>query len=223
MRRLTTLLLPLLALSLSGCGTGPFANPFIQSIEVTLTPSDLTLKPGATGRVQVSGKLATTGAVVTGLTVRADEIPTGLSVTPSTGSIVVTAQADAQEGTYAVPVSATTTGGRGQAVLAITVSKATSNASYTAGFVPSPITLEQGASTRVALQATRGGQATTDVRVVAVKGDLTSSVTPDGLGLTVAASATQQTGAYVLTVTTTDGSDTQTSTIPVTVTTKGAQ
>ena len=114
MRRLTTLLLPLLALSLSGCGTGPFANPFIQSIEVTLTPSDLTLKPGATGRVQVSGKLATTGAVVTGLTVRADEIPTGLSVTPSTGSIVVTAQADAQEGTYAVPVSATTTGGRGK-------------------------------------------------------------------------------------------------------------
>lgn len=157
MRRgqLTPLLLPGLLL-LAGCGSGPFANPFIQAIEVTLTPSALTLPPGETARVQVSGRVAGGGGAVTGLKVTPEEVPAGLTVTPSTGALTVTAREDAEAGAYRIPLTVTAPGGRGEAVLAVTVPGGAAQADYRLTFTPSPVTLRQGERVRVAVTATRG-------------------------------------------------------------------
>lgn len=216
---MTKLLLPVLALSLTACGSGPFANPFVQPIEITLTPSDLTLRPGSTGRVQVSGKLSTTNEVVTGLNIKAEEVPAGLKVTPSTGSLVVTANPDAMEGTYAIPLTASVSGGRGQAVLAVTVTGSPSTTdTYNVTWNPQEVTLQQGQSTRIALNATRGELPASDVRVASVQSDLSAQVAPDGLGVIVSASADQLPGSYLSRVVTRTTQTAQVNTIPVTVT-----
>lgn len=219
--KLTPLLLPGLLL-LAGCGSGPLANPFLQAIEVTLAPNTLTLPPGETARVQVTGRVAGAGGVVTGLKITPQDVPEDLTVTASTGAVTVTAKDTARGGTYSVPLGVTVPGGRGEAVLAVTVVRPVEKTAYSLTFTPSPVTLAQGERVRVAVNATReDGQPALDVRVTQITGALlTTTDSTDPLGLTVSAGAQQDPGAYVLQITTQDGQGrTQVTPLPVTLTT----
>lgn len=222
--KLTPLLLPGLLL-LSGCGTGPLANPFIQSIEVTLTPSALTVPLGETARVQVTGRVAGEGGAVTGLTITPKEVPAGLSVTPSTGALTVTTAKDAPAGVYSIPLAVTAPGGRGEAVLAVTVPSAAKQAAYALRFAPSPLTLAQGDQVRVSVSAFRGDQHAEDVYVNKVTGALAVTVdSSDLLGFTVQAAADQAPGSYVLQVTTEDAEGrVQVTPLPVSLTAKATK
>ena len=213
MRRLSTVLLPA-ALLLSSCGTGAFSDPFTQTIEVTLNPSAVTLTPGNATRVQVTGKVSGTTDAVTGLNITAREIPAELTVTPSTGALTVTARSGAAAGTYSVPLAITTTGGRGSAVLAVTVTP-TTRTPYTIKAL-SALTMQPGQQRRISVVPDRGGELATDVHITSVTGALTVTRDSDPLGFTISTAATQTPGSYVLQVTTSDG--TQTVNTPLTVT-----
>ncbi|MFN4249499.1 hypothetical protein [Deinococcus sp.] len=212
MRRLSTVLLPA-ALLLSSCGTGALSNPFIQTIEVTLNPSAVTLPPGSSTRVQVTGKVSGTADTVTGLNITPREVPAELTVTPSTGALTVAVQSGAAPGTYSVPLAVTAAGGSGTAVLAVTVTP-TTRTPYTIKPITA-LTLQPGQQRRVSITPDRAGELATDVRITGLTGALGVTQDADPLGFTISAAATQTVGAYVLQITTSDG--TQTVTTPLTV------
>ena len=217
--KIRILLLPLLLLT--ACGSGPFSNPLIQHINVTLSPSDLNLVQGGSARVQVSGTLAGSSTVLTGLTVAPLEVPAGLSVTASSGAVTLSASSSAAPGTYSVPLDVTTFGGRGQGLLAVTVS-APVTPSYQVAFSPVSPTLIQGSSVRVSLVATRAGQPEPGVQVISVTGALSVTSDPaDPLGFTLTAAPTQVPGDYTMQVTTGDGSVTKVTPLIVQVTAAG--
>lgn len=210
------LLLPLLLLT--ACGNGPFANPLIQHIDVTFTPGELSLVQGASARVQVSGKVTGSSNVVTGMTVTAADVPNGITVTTSTGAVLISASSSAEPGTYSLPLNVTTFGGSGQGVLAITIT-APVTPEYQVAFTPASPSLVQGGSVRLSLVATRAGQPDPSVHVTSVNGALQVTTDPtDPIGFTVSAAATQVPGDYTLQVTTNDGSTTKVTPIIVQVT-----
>ncbi|GGR12824.1 hypothetical protein GCM10008957_27210 [Deinococcus ruber] len=203
------------ALALTACGSGPdspFANPFTQSIQVTLNPSSVTLSPGATTQVQVTG--TANGSAVTGLNITAADVPTGLTLTPSTGQITVAASTTLHPGTYAVPLQVTAPGGQGSAQLAITVKAP----DYSVAFSGNPISLAAGSSVRVSLTATQNGANAPLVHVVKVTGALNVTLDQDPVGFTVSVPGNQTLGAYVLQVTTSDGITTRVDPLTVNVT-----
>lgn len=211
------LLLPMFAL-LTACGSGPFGNPFTQHIDVTMTPNSLTLTPGSSARVNVSGTASGTTTPITGLAITAHDVPQGLSVVTGTGSVTVTAASTAEVGSYSIPLDVSTTGGKGSAVLPVTISLPTEQA-YTLSFTPSPVTLEAGKSIRVAGTAVdSAGKIKTDVRIRSISGVLkTSYAVTDSLGFTISSAPSDTPGSYVLLVTTTDGVNTVTTPVSVTL------
>lgn len=220
-RRTLWLLLPLIAsLSLTACGSGAFSNPFIQQINVTLTPSSLELSAGGSGRTTVTGVAAGTTTTLTGLTVTASEVPTGLSVTTGTGGVTVTAAAAAQPGTYAVPLEVTQTGGKGEAVLTVTIKPPVSAAGYAVTFDPTTSSIAAGASLRLAGTAKdTDGNLRTDVHITSITGALKTAFTAsDPLGFTIQTAPSDTPGSYVLLVNTSDGTNTLTTPVTVTVT-----
>lgn len=212
------LVLPAFAL-LTACGSGAFSNPFIQHIDVTLTPNAVTLNPGNTARVNVTGTASGSSTIISGLTVNAHDVPDGFSVVTGTGSATVTASATAAAGTYSVPLDVSATGGKGSAVLTVTVSLPTA-APYTATFTPSPVALEAGKSVRVAGTAQdSAGKMKSDVRILSISGVLPTTFTAaDPLGFTVSSATSDTPGNYVLLVTTTDGTNKAVTAVPVTLT-----
>ena len=210
--------LPAAFLLLTACGSGAFSNPFVQQINVTLSPSALTLAPGANSRVQVTGVAEGTTTQLTGLNIKASDVPADLTVTPSTGAVTVAAASGAKEGTYSIPLDITTTGGKGQAVLAVTVATAAATPA-TVNFSPSEVTLNPGQTLPVAALITRSGATVQGARIVSVTGALGVKLdASDPLGFEVSATGAQTLGSYVLQVTTTDSSNrTQVSNLSVTV------
>lgn len=220
-RRTSWLLLPLIAsLSLTACGSGAFSNPFVQQINVTLTPSSLELSAGGSGRTTVTGVASGTTATLTGLTVTAHDVPKGLSVTTGTGGVTVTAASDAAPGTYAVALDATQPGGTGSAVLTVTIKQPVSAAGYAVAFSPDDSSIAVGSSLRLAGTAKdTDGNLRTDVHITSIVGALKTSFTAsDPLGFTVQTSAGDIAGSYVLLVNTSDGTHTLTTPVTVTVT-----
>lgn len=209
-------LLALVPAVLTSCGAGPFANPFVAPISVTLSPASLNLQQGASDRVSVTGTSA--GAPVTGLTIAAQDVPPGLKVVTATGTVIVTATSTAIPGPYSVPLAVTAPGGEGQAVLAVTVTPA--QVDYTVAFSPAAPTLNAGTSVHVSLTGTGSGQGQPrPVSVTAVSGGLPVTLdVNDPQGLTIAPPDTQVPGTYVLQVTTASGHSTRTDPLLVTVT-----
>lgn len=205
------------ALLLSSCGTGSFSNPFVQSLGVTLTPSTLTLTPGTTARAGVTALISSTGEAATGLTIKAAEVPPGLTVSGSTGAVTVSAAPDVSPGVYSIPLTVTAPGASGTAQLAVTVPTPTTPG-FTVTLDPDPVDVVQGTGMHVALRVTPDAGFTSPVLVTGVKGNLTTTIDPDGGGLTVQAAPTAVPGTYVLTVTTQGGTVTRTSSLTVTVT-----
>ena len=206
----TLLLLPGLVTA-CGSANGAFANPFTQQIEVTLSPSTVTLMPGSGTRVQLTG--AANGTAVTGLAVTASDVPDGLVITPSTGAVTVAANSTMKPGTYSIPLSVTAPGGQGSAQLAVSVVAP----DYAVTFTGNPLALTAGASLRVSFTATRDSKPVPQVRVLKVTGALATSVGSDPLGFTVQAAPDQTVGTYTLLVTTTDGTITRVDPLTVNV------
>jgi hypothetical protein len=204
-------------LLLSSCGTGSFSNPFVQSLGVTLTPSTLTLTPGTTARAGVTALISSTGEAATGLTVTASDLPSGLTVSGSTGAVTVSAAKDVSPGVYSIPLTVSAPGARGTAQLAVTVPTPTTPG-FTVTLDPDPVAVVQGTGMHVALRVTPEAGFTDPVVVTEVTGNLKTTIDPDGGGLTVQAVPSAVPGTYILTVTTQGGTVTHTSALTVTVT-----
>lgn len=111
------LLLPLTACGAPGSG---FENPFIAPLTLTLTPSAVTLAPGASTHVSVTAVAGT--RPLPSPTLEVTNAP-GVSATPDATGLTVSASLDAAPGTYGLTLQGTVPGGTGTATLNVTVSE----------------------------------------------------------------------------------------------------
>ncbi|GGR09791.1 hypothetical protein [Deinococcus ruber] len=211
-------LFPTLALSLllAGCGSGQFANPFVTSLSVTLTPSTIDATASAPGHVSVT---ATDGSKnVTGLSVRASSVPAGLSVDVTGSSVTVTPAASTAPGLYPVTLEASVPGGSGDAILSVKVAAVTAPG-YTVTITPEGATTTQGTSVHVAATITPDTGFTGKVKVVRVDGSAPGvTVTSDSTGATLVPANNAALGVYTFQLITTDGISEKSTPFSLTVT-----
>ncbi|KQR25613.1 hypothetical protein [Deinococcus sp. Leaf326] len=109
-----------LAFALTGCGSpgSGFDNPFTVPLTLTVAPAAVSLAQGATAHVAASVKTASGQTLPATFTTQVVE---GLTVTPDSSGLTITAGEKTTPGSYAVAVSAQANRGAAQGSFTVTV------------------------------------------------------------------------------------------------------
>lgn len=109
-----------LGLGLTACGSpgSGFDNPFTVPLTLTVAPTTVSLTQGATAHVAATVKTASGQTLPATFTTQAVE---GLTVTPDSSGLTITAGETTTPGSYAVAVSAQASRGAAQGSLTVTV------------------------------------------------------------------------------------------------------
>ncbi|GMA17728.1 hypothetical protein E5F05_04485 (plasmid) [Deinococcus metallilatus] len=117
------LLLPL-ALALTACGAvgsgfeNPFGAPQVPALTLTVTPSTLTLAPGATAHVGVA---TFSGSVTLGTPAPLPVETAGIRAIPDASGMTVSVSGRALLGSSSLPIQGLSSRGQGQTVLDVVV------------------------------------------------------------------------------------------------------
>jgi len=188
----------ILLASLTACGQGQFANPFIVPFTLTATPNPLSLPVGKSARVAITA----TGddAPVTNLSLKVLEAPRELTVTTSGSSLQIQAAQDAPPGLYPVVVKGSTAGGNGESVIQVNVT-APVIVPLVLTATPNPVPLTIGKTARVIVTATSGNSVPVtnlNLKVLEVPKELT--VSTSGSSLQIQAAPGTLPGVYPITI-----------------------
>ena len=204
-------------LSLTACGApgSGFENPFTVPITLQLTPSQVSLTPGASNHVSVTAK---SGDQLLGAPKVEAFGNSQITAVPDDSGFTVTASAQAAPGTYAFNVTGTYASGKGSAPFTVTIAAPETKPDTAAlAFTPGALTLSQGQSMATALTLRQDGNVL-DLPAVSLTVPSGITAVQNGTTVTVSAGASAVPGSYIIVASTALNGKTYQATLPVTVT-----